>query len=209
MNHIFKCAVRYIFESGNESISECSLVLCKEHKKRFEWLGKNVYSKEERSDMVIQMLLLQLEKTDDTCMWCENPEKFDPYTGRFEWMSCENERRKTRCNHQWNYQTMLPGLFSDRGILPDGRVIRCEECPKCGSVRYHILKENDPDSLYVKRAALEKVVSPDGIFCGNCTRFCRSHSFCEDFYTVRPPFSTCNDFRKGLPKGECSIKNIE
>jgi len=188
---------------------EYGLVLCKEHRKRFEWLGKNVYEKERRSDMLTFLTFLKMDKTEDTCMWCEQPGKFEPYTGHFEWMFCEKERKVARCNHDWNFATDLPQSFRDRGILPDGRVVRREQCLKCDSVRYHILKEDDLDSANIKKAALERIVSPDGPFCGNCKRFFRSHSYCFDFTTVRPPFSTCFGFMRGYPKGECNIRLVE
>jgi hypothetical protein len=187
-----------VFEFGSDSTREYGLVLCKDHKKRFEWLGKNVYEKIKGTDPRIFMLLLQMERTEDTCMWCEQPDKFEPYIGSFDWMLCEDERRKARCDHQWEHDiSYLEVTYSRYGRLPDGRVVREEKCPKCLTFRYHSLPSDDAFSILAKKILSEKIVSQDDAHCANCARYDVTSSYCPETRTLRLACSTCSYFKKG------------
>jgi hypothetical protein len=169
------------------------LILCKIHAKEFKRLCKDVYEKlPPRSFWVV----VKGPKTDESCMWCEQPDKFEHFDGVFRWMDIPVERKRARCTHEWEIR--------DVGQLQDGTFLVDELCENCLERRERKAQDNEKHIEYVKKFEKDIIITQEGIFCINCAYFKIESSRCVYFETTKlkgilhMPSSSCHLFKKRI-----------
>lgn len=169
------------------------LILCKNHAKEFKRLCKDVYEKLPPRNVWV---VVKGPTTDESCMWCEQPDKFERFDGTFRWMDIPGERRRARCTHKWEIR--------DVGQLQDGTFLVDELCEKCFERRERKAQDNEERIRYVKEFEKDIIITQEGIFCINCTYFKIESSRCVQLDPIKlkgilhMPSSSCFNFKKRI-----------
>ena len=172
--------------------SPIRMVFCEEHVKRFKWMCRKVYQKT-RSDWWI---VFKADIVEETCMWCEQPDKFENFDRVFRWMDIPGERRRARCTHKWEIR--------DVGQLQDGTFLVDELCENCSERRERKAQDNEKRIEYVKEFEKDIIITQEGIFCINCAYFKIESSRCVYFDLTKlkgilhMPSSSCFLFKKRI-----------